>query len=57
MAMLATLLEQHSDRQLPTVAMQATTWWETVVTHVGTGVWSGSAPTCQGMVLLPVDIF
>ena len=30
MAKLITLLEQHSDRQPPTVVLQATTWWETV---------------------------
>ena len=34
MARLITLLEQHSDRQPPTVVTQATTWWETVVTLV-----------------------
>ena len=52
MAMLVTLLEQHSVRQPPTVATQATTttWWETLVTTcLATGVWSGSVPTCQGM--------
>ena len=31
MAVLLSLLEQHSDRQPPTVVTQATTWWETVV--------------------------
>ena len=30
MAVLLTLLEQHLDRQPPTVVTQATTWWETV---------------------------
>ena len=34
MAVLITLLEQHSDRQPPTVVTQATTWWETVLTLV-----------------------
>ena len=34
MAVLITLLEQHSDRQPPTVVIQATTWWETVLTLV-----------------------
>ena len=34
MAKLVTLLEQHLDRQLPTVVIQATTWWETVFAHV-----------------------
>ena len=28
------LLEQHLDRQSPTVVTQATTWWETVLVHV-----------------------
>ena len=26
--------EQHLDRQPPTVVMQATTWWGTVLAHV-----------------------
>ena len=30
MAKLVTLLEQHSDRQLPTVVILVITWWETV---------------------------
>ena len=34
MAKLVTLLDQHSDRQPPTVVMQATTWWEAVLAHV-----------------------
>ena len=34
MAKLVTLLEQHLDRQLPTVVIQATTWWETALVHV-----------------------
>ena len=34
MAVLITLLEQHSDRQPPTVVTQATTWWETVLALV-----------------------
>ena len=34
MAKLATLMEQHLDRQPPTVVTQATTWWETVLAHV-----------------------
>ena len=34
MAVLITLLEQHSDRQPPTVVTQATTWWETVIALV-----------------------
>ena len=29
MAKLVTVLEQHLGRQLPTVVIQATTWWET----------------------------
>ena len=34
MAKLLTLLEQHLDRQPPTVVMQATTRWEAVLAHV-----------------------
>ena len=34
MAKLISLLEQHLDRQPPTVVTQATTWWETVLAHV-----------------------
>ena len=34
MAKLVTLLEQHLDRQPPTVVTQATTWWETILAHV-----------------------
>ena len=34
MAKLVTLMEQHLDRQPPTVVIQATTWWETVIVHV-----------------------
>ena len=34
MARLLTLLEQHSDRQPPTVVTQAITWWETVLVLV-----------------------
>ena len=34
MAELITLLEQHLDRQPPTVVTQATTWWETILAHV-----------------------
>ena len=34
MAVLITLLEQHSDRMPPTVVTQATTWWETVLALV-----------------------
>ena len=34
MVKLLTLLEQHLDRQPPTVVMQATTWWEAVLAHV-----------------------
>ena len=34
MAKLVTLLEQHLDRQPPTVVTQATPWWETVLAHV-----------------------
>ena len=28
MVTLVTLVEQHLDKQLPTVAVQATTWWD-----------------------------
>ena len=43
MAVLITLLEQHSDRMPPTVVTQATTWWETVfalvkLQEIGLGV-------------------
>ena len=34
MAVLITLLEQHLDRQPPTVVTQATAWWETVLALV-----------------------
>ena len=34
MAVLITLLEQHWDRQPPTVVTQATAWWETVLALV-----------------------
>ena len=34
MAKSVTLVEQHMDRQLPTVVIQATTWWETVLALV-----------------------
>ena len=34
MARLITLLEQHLDRQPPTVVTQATTWWEIVLALV-----------------------
>ena len=43
MARLFTLLEQHLDRQPPTVVTQATAWWEIVLAlvkqeEVGLGV-------------------
>ena len=34
MAKLVILVEQHLDRQLPTVVTQATPWWETLLAHV-----------------------
>ena len=34
MAGLVTLLEQHMEREPPTVVIQATTWWEAVCVHV-----------------------
>ena len=34
MAKLVTLVEQHLDRQPPTVAVQTTTWWEAALAHV-----------------------
>ena len=34
MAELVTLVEQHMDRELPTVVIQATTKWEAVIVHV-----------------------
>ena len=34
MAELVTLLEQHMEREPPTVAIQATIWWEVVLALV-----------------------
>ena len=34
MAVLLTVVEQHLDRQLTTVVIQATTWWEVVLAYV-----------------------
>ena len=34
MAVLITMLEQHLDRQPPTVVTQATAWWEVVLAYV-----------------------
>ena len=34
MARLITLLEQHLDRQPPTIVTQATTWWDSVLSLV-----------------------
>ena len=34
MAVLVTVVEQHSDRQPPTVVIQATSWWAGVLVHV-----------------------
>ena len=34
MAKLVRLLEQHINRQPPTVVIQATTWWETALVYV-----------------------
>ena len=34
MAVLVTVVEQHSDRQLRTVVTQATSWWEVVLERV-----------------------
>ena len=34
MAVLLTVLEQHLDRQPPTIVTQAINWWETVLTLV-----------------------
>ena len=61
MAELVVMGEQHSKIQPPTVAIQATTWWEVVYTRTCQATrdwsdsardWSDSAPTCQGMLLL-----
>ena len=49
MAKLVTLLEQHLDRQPPTVVTQATTWWETVLAHV-------KLQECGPEVNLPVNV-
>ena len=34
MAELVIPMEQHLNRQPPTVVIQATTWWETALVHV-----------------------
>ena len=34
MAMLLTVVEQHLDRQLTTVVIQGTAWWEVVLAYV-----------------------
>ena len=34
MGMLLTVVEQHLDRQLTTVVIQVTTWWEVVLAYV-----------------------
>ena len=34
MAVLLTVVEQHSDIQPPTAVMQGTAWWETALAHV-----------------------
>ena len=34
MLKLVPLLEQHTDWQLPTVVIWATSWWETTLAHV-----------------------
>ena len=34
MAKLITLLEQHLDRQPPTVVIEDTSWWEAQLAHV-----------------------
>ena len=34
MAVLVTVVEQHSDRQLRTVVIQATSWWAEVLVYV-----------------------
>ena len=49
MAKLATLLELHLDRLPPTVVIQATTWWETVITHA-------ELQECGLVVHLPVKV-
>ena len=49
MAKLVTLLEQHLDRQPPTVVTQASTWWETVLVLV-------KLQECGLEVNLPVNV-
>ena len=49
MAKLVTLLEQHWDKQQPTVAIQGTTWWEGVLAHV-------KLQECGLEVNLPVNV-
>jgi len=49
MAKLVIPVEQHLDRQPPTVVIQATTWWETVITHA-------ELQECGLVVHLPVKV-
>ena len=49
MAKLVILLEQHLDKQPPTVVIQATLWWEVVLAHV-------NLQECGLAVHLPVKV-
>ena len=49
MAELVTLVEQHMERQLPTVAVQAMIWWELVFALV-------NLQECGLAVHLPVEV-
>ena len=49
MAKLVIPVEQHLDRQRPTVVIQATTWWETVIIHA-------ELQECGLVVHLPVKV-
>ena len=50
MAKLVTLVEQHMDREPPTVAIQATTEWEAALALV-------KLQECGLEVLLPVKVY
>ena len=50
MAELVTLLEQHMDREPPTVVIRATTWWEAALELV-------KLQECGLEVPLPVKVY
>ena len=60
-AKLVTLLEQHINRQPPTVVIQATTWWETTLVYVmpqecGLGVHLPVMVCCWGLGMFQVKM-